>query len=103
MKKEALRPIRAVALRTLLIEYAKKRQTTYYGQWMKYFSIDRFELAKVLGIVVELDAQFGTPAVASLVVRRDTQVQGDGFDAKVSSEGMDPANAQKKAFEFYSE
>jgi hypothetical protein len=108
--KDTLRAIRATALRSLLIEKARRRQLSHYGQWMKVFDIDRFELAEILGRIVELDAEMGTPPVACLVVRKDTMVQGKGFALKVSVERLNPEGLdatslsdekQKQVFDFY--
>src|SRR5271166_1635536 len=96
--KDALRPMRAHVLRSLLIEYAGKypNKVTTYGDWMGFFGdgdepLDRFELNRILGKVVEIDRKMGTPPVACLVTRKKTNGKpGTGFVEKLDIEGLNP-------------
>ena len=95
-QKEQLRSIRAFALRSLLIEKARKKEVTYYSEWMDFFTVDRFEIAKILDAVIDLDSQMGTPFVSSLVVKKN--LTETGFAQK---SGTSQAETQQKCFEFY--
>jgi hypothetical protein len=94
--KEQLRPIRAVALRSLLIEKARKKEVSYYSDWMYFFEVDRFEITKILDDVIELDVQMDTPMVSSLVVKRDSSETG--FAQKV---GIPQEDMRQRCYEFY--
>jgi hypothetical protein len=95
--KDQSRPMRAFALRSLLIEKARRKEVTFYQEWMDFFNIDRFEIAKVLDAVIDLDSKMGTPFVASLVVKKNAAETA--FHKKTG--GLSQAEMQQKCFEFY--
>lgn len=75
-------------IRQQLKEIAIRRETVYYSHFMNLLNVSRFDLADLLGIVVELDKAEKSPLLSSLVVTKDTMMPSFGFYKKAKQEGL---------------